>query len=281
MPLKQTKSLMDKYGKKLQDGTISDDEIRELLSEKAFTASPGYRDTNLPVSESNHTAFEAMQEFVVALGADMDPAAFHQQTKRMIDLAPVTGGNGFMRGNTLDKAFLAYEYARYGRQVGEHFEENSRIRRELAPPQIQKLVGNIQVLISTLNEKIESFAKQTTNPPTNLDEAWAAAEKEGFNSDVLKALHEDPEPAPEKVSKVDQFKDDVKKMFKEFKTELQDLKAKIQGKPTHAEKVARDDMEITRWGNADEGGKKEVDFKNTPLDDNYVENLEEEGPKVD
>ncbi len=128
MPLKQTKILMDKFGKKIIDGTISDDELNTLLSTGMFTKSDGYVDPD-KVNDSNHSEWNAISDFVQTIGPEMSDDILHKLTARLIQIAPSRGENTFMRNSTLEKAFLAYEMYRSPEKTEEHF-KSSRIKAE-------------------------------------------------------------------------------------------------------------------------------------------------------
>lgn len=121
MALKQTSALLKKYGKQLISGTISDDELRELMHRDSFPKSNGYVNPENPVTDSNHSQQNAINDFMLAIGPKLKPAILHDLTRRMIELADQGSENTFMRTSTLEKAFLAYEMSKYPLAVAEHF----------------------------------------------------------------------------------------------------------------------------------------------------------------
>lgn len=128
MPLKQTKTLMGRFGDKIINGTISDDELKTLLAPKVFTKSDGYVDPN-KVNDLNHSEWSAILDFVQTTGPQMTDDELHKLTARLIQLAPSHGENTFMRNSTLEKAFLSYEMFRLPTLAEEHF-NSDRIKAE-------------------------------------------------------------------------------------------------------------------------------------------------------
>lgn len=246
MPLKRTQELMKQYAKK----PFTDEDLIKLLNHGAFTKSPGYRDLNQPVSDTNHTAYEAMQDFVVALGAHLDEQAFHALAERVIRLAPeVTTENTYMRDNNLDKVFLAYALARYPASADQHFAENSRVMSEQKSAADFFQFRNVIIgpIVGTLSTKIAEYNPNPTVEQNKIEQP-------------------DLEGKKDKVTITDQ----IKNQFKKFKAEIEDLKAKLTGEPTRAEKKARDEMVIKRV----EDNTVKVDEKPKPktvLDDDYDE----------
>ncbi|ARB90893.1 hypothetical protein [Legionella longbeachae] len=123
MPLQQTRKLLKKYGKSLNDGTISDQTLDLLLQPDTFKRSPGtaYVDPNKPVTDTNHTQMDAIKDFVETVGEELSPEVLHTLTDRIIQRAPDRGENTFMRNSTLEKALLAYEMALYPDLAESHF----------------------------------------------------------------------------------------------------------------------------------------------------------------
>lgn len=113
MPLTQTRQLIATYGKKLINGTITDDELDRLMDRKSFPKSEGYVDISQPVTDANHSQTNAIDDFVLSIAPQLTPEILHQLTARMIVLAPDQGTNTFMRGTSLEKAFLAYEMVKF------------------------------------------------------------------------------------------------------------------------------------------------------------------------
>ena len=128
MALKQTRSLMGKFGGKIINGTVSDYELKTLLNTGTFTKSPGYPDPNV-VSDSNHSVWNAIQDFVQTIGPQMTDDELHKLTARLIQLAPSCDKNEFMRKSTLEKAFLSYEMTRSPILAEDHF-KSDRIKAE-------------------------------------------------------------------------------------------------------------------------------------------------------
>lgn len=113
MLLKQTNTLMKRYGEKLINGTISDRELKTLMDLKSFPKSKGFVDINQPITDKNHRKSDAINDFVLAIAPRLTLATLHQLTARMINLAPDAGRNTFMRNEGLEKVFLAYELAQF------------------------------------------------------------------------------------------------------------------------------------------------------------------------
>ncbi|KTC89064.1 hypothetical protein [Legionella cincinnatiensis] len=126
MPLQQTHELMKIYGESLKDGTISEQMLDQLLLPNVFKRAPesGYVDPNKPVTDSNHTQMDAIKDFVETVGKELSPEVLHTLTHRIIQRAPDTGENTFMRNSTLEKAFLAYEMALYPQLAESHFDSD-------------------------------------------------------------------------------------------------------------------------------------------------------------
>lgn len=127
MSLKQTKILVERYGDKLVNGTITDRELDVLLDVQSFPRSVGYVDVNKPVSDKNHSQSDAINDFVLAVAPKLTLAMLHQLTARLINLASDTGQNTFMRNASLEKAFLAYELAKFPQAAQTFFLPTSSI----------------------------------------------------------------------------------------------------------------------------------------------------------
>ncbi|MCH9756535.1 MAG: hypothetical protein K0U37_05025 [Gammaproteobacteria bacterium] len=131
MPLTSTQQLIKEYGEKLKNGTITDAEIEALNDDKRFEKSPGYADPNKPITDTNHSKLNALQDFVATIGPQVSQDIFSQLTARFIVLSAEKLGkdkNAFMRGSTLEKCFLAYELAHSPETAETHFQEDSTIR---------------------------------------------------------------------------------------------------------------------------------------------------------
>lgn len=107
MPLSQTNLAIKKYGEKLINGSISDQEIKELLATTTFTAAPGYNDPHKPITDKNHSQQQAINDFVITLAPQLAPQVLHDLTHRLISLCQEHGKNTLMRSSTLEKTFLA------------------------------------------------------------------------------------------------------------------------------------------------------------------------------
>lgn len=123
MPLKQTNKLIARFGTQLKDGSITDDDLRILLAPATFTQSEGYSDPNKPLSDSNHSQWRAIMDFMQTIGPDimLEEGNLHRLTHRIIELAPSRGENTFMRNSTLEKAFLAFEMTHSPSTADNHF----------------------------------------------------------------------------------------------------------------------------------------------------------------
>lgn len=113
MLLKQTKTLVKRYGEKIINGTISDRELETLMDLRSFPKSEGFVDIEQPITDKNHRQSDAINDFVLAIAPGLTLANLHQLTARMIHLAPEADRNTFMRNAALEKAFLAYELSQF------------------------------------------------------------------------------------------------------------------------------------------------------------------------
>ncbi|MGD9107578.1 MAG: hypothetical protein PVI75_00190 [Gammaproteobacteria bacterium] len=96
-PLKNTLKLIKKYGAKLVNGTIKDNELKTLAKQKNFT-----------VTGCNKQ--EAMIDFVITIAPFLTKQQLHHTTSKLItaDLKHAQK-NTFWRNNHLSKYFAAYE----------------------------------------------------------------------------------------------------------------------------------------------------------------------------
>ncbi len=122
MALQQTRDLVRKYGQQLINNTISDSELISLLSQGVFKKFPtqGYVDPN-NVSDDNFSQANGTNDFVLTIAPQMTPENLHKLTARMIEHSPQGSKNTFMRGSTLEKAFLAYEVHAYPDNAEQQF----------------------------------------------------------------------------------------------------------------------------------------------------------------
>ncbi len=126
-PLSQTTSLIRVYGKKLRDGSISDDELRTLLTEDTFKKSSQF-DNKKPISDNNHRTLDAMRNFVGVIAPSIAPEILHELNDRMLNLAdqdklPKT----YLRNNSLAKVMLAYETFHFPDSAEDHYRNNKRL----------------------------------------------------------------------------------------------------------------------------------------------------------
>ena len=180
MPLNQTKKLIDTYGEKIKNASISDQELGQLLEPNTFTKSDGYVDQNQPISNSNHSKMDAIKDFVLTIGPDLSPEILHQVTARAIALSPSESTNTFMRGSSLEKAFLAYEMVKYPESAEDHF-ACDRIKTEFPK---QNDIPNLKAVI--LNPIIYFFRN-----PQYVEESVALAKPQHTDREKLKPLTTD------------------------------------------------------------------------------------------
>lgn len=121
MPLKQTDALLALYAVKIRDATISDDELRHLLSPGTFVKSIGFVDPDKPVDDDNFSQYHGLQDFVVELGKMLSDDDLHRMTGRLLALLPPDDAGLFMRNNSLAKTLLTYEMNRQPMIADEHF----------------------------------------------------------------------------------------------------------------------------------------------------------------
>jgi VPS inhibitor protein E len=129
MPLSQTKVLANAYGRKLQEGSISDAEIDYLLKPDTFKKSEGFVDPSKPLSDSNFSKMDSIKDFVLTIAPTIPQDKLHDLTARLIARSPEGEKNTFMRGSSLEKAFLAYELLHYPTTAETHF-DSERVKKE-------------------------------------------------------------------------------------------------------------------------------------------------------
>ncbi|KTD59142.1 hypothetical protein [Legionella shakespearei] len=160
MPLSQTKILVNTYGRKLQDGSISDAEIDYLLQNDTFKKSEGYVDTSKPLSDSNFSKMDSIKDFVLTIAPTIPQDKLHDLTARLIARSPEGDKNTFMRGSSLEKAFLAYELLHYPATAEAHF-DSERVKKEFPG------ANDIPNLKAVILEPIIAFYR-TAPPPAKL-----------------------------------------------------------------------------------------------------------------
>ncbi|MBP9727501.1 MAG: hypothetical protein KBD83_08590 [Gammaproteobacteria bacterium] len=133
MHLQITDTLSRQYGHKLIDGSITDEELRELMGHyEATTKSALYNGFN-PITEENYCCLDAIKDFVLTIGPLLTfndhPESLHSLVERLIAIAPkLTEPNLLFRDSSLGKAFLAYEIAKYPELAETHFQDNSNLK---------------------------------------------------------------------------------------------------------------------------------------------------------
>ena len=159
MPLSQTTALIEVYGDKLKSGNFSDEDLLVLLSSNTFTKSAGYVNPNQPITNSNHSKMDAIKDFVRTIAPTMEQSLLHDLTSKVIKFSPQGSENEFMRGSTLEKAFLAYEMLHYPEEAEKHF-SSERIKKEFYGKDEESFKSNIMNLKNTiLTPIIEDFLK--------------------------------------------------------------------------------------------------------------------------
>lgn len=157
MPLKKTIALLDPIKERLINGSISDEEIINLLDPKTFTPSPGVKSFQKPVDDLNHNRLDMMRDFMLVVGPSLSPEILHNLTARVIDLAPQCDMNTFMRNTTLEKMFLSYEMARQPKLAEQHF-ASKRMKAEIKDAdEVQKLKNKM------LKPNVDFFKEQLVN----------------------------------------------------------------------------------------------------------------------
>lgn len=129
MPLKKTKALIKEFGSELINGTITDERLRELAKSSLFNASEGYVDPNQPVSDTNCTKLNIMQDFVLMMGPELAPDTLHSIIERLLKFNDEED-NTFLRNNSLEKVFLTYEMATNPDEANKHFEQGGFIEQK-------------------------------------------------------------------------------------------------------------------------------------------------------
>ncbi|KTD59339.1 VipE [Legionella santicrucis] len=223
MPLQQTRKLMKKYGESLKNGTISDQTLDQLLQPNTFKRAPanGYVDPNKPVTDSNHTQMDAIKDFVETIGEELSPEILHTLTHRIIQRAPDTGANTFMRNSTLEKAFLAYEMARYPQLAESHF-DSDRIKTTF-PRETD--ISNLKGVI--LNPLVEFFS--STSPLVQYKKSLQKL-KEQLQQDTLDSKIR--EHAQKVVSQIEALKTQGKDSIVDLTKILNNTQALLKGEMT-------------------------------------------------
>ncbi len=223
MPLQQTHKLMNKYGKSLKNGTISDQALDQLLHPNTFKRSPanGYVDPNKPVTDSNHTQMDAIKDFVETIGEELSPEVLHTLTHRIIQRAPDAGENTFMRNSTLEKAFLAYEMTRYPELAESHF-DSARIKTTF-PRETD--IFNLKTVI--LHPLIDFFS--STSPLAHYKSALQKL-KEQLQQDTLDAQIR--EHAKKVVSQIEALKTEGKESLIDLTKILNNTQSLLKGEMT-------------------------------------------------
>ncbi|HAU1296599.1 Dot/Icm T4SS effector VipE [Legionella pneumophila] len=237
MPLTQTQRLINTYGASLKNGTISNEELINLLDPNTFTKSEGYVDPNAPVSDSNHSKMDAIKDFVLTIGPTLDSEILHQLTSRMIELSPPGDRNTFMRGSSLEKAFLAFEMAHYPTKAEEHF-NSTRVRTEFPG---ENDIDNLKAVILNpiiaffqsppgTDEKLEKLIKLCTDykehlKPSLTDDANNLVNKKhAIVTNMLAALTDSTAPnSTTKIKNMEQI------LTEENKATLQDRRDSFSG----------------------------------------------------
>lgn len=123
MTLRKCSMLFSLYGSKLIHNTMSDNELLQLA--KSFNLSVTQnKDNYKPVSESNHNQLDLMLDFVATTAPLLSEDVLHETTERFIKLLnPLKNSedNQFMRNNSLDKIFFAYETVHFPQLAQSHY----------------------------------------------------------------------------------------------------------------------------------------------------------------
>ncbi|USQ15316.1 hypothetical protein J2N86_15250 (plasmid) [Legionella lytica] len=188
--LKQTKKIIKKYGKKLTDGSISDQDLKVLLTispekQSLFKRKPksGYVDPTV-VNNDNFGVMDGMKDFVAQLAPKMSLKDLHDITSRLIHASPATiEQNTFMRKSCLAKVFLAYETYIAPNNAEEHYRtmrmqtefpganDISNLKRVILEPLIvffeESLGAKRHTPQITLAEKILQQSEPVSNPEAN------------------------------------------------------------------------------------------------------------------
>ncbi|MES2204741.1 MAG: hypothetical protein V4496_05925 [Pseudomonadota bacterium] len=169
--LKNTSRLIELYGQKLIDGSITEDELKELLEPGVFQKSQGYVDPNADVTENNHSLLDAIKDFTLNIALKLNENVLHNITTQLLELASKNcDPNCFLRNSTLEKCFFAYEMAHFPARAEQHFETNS-ILKEYTITERTNLMRMFSLLVNFFKEP-ERFFTQTAHSeynPAHLD----------------------------------------------------------------------------------------------------------------
>lgn len=170
MPLSQTKILVNLYGPKLRDGSITDAEIDHLLKHDTFKKSEGFVDPSKPLSDSNFSKMDSIKDFVLTVAPSIPQDKLHDLTARLIARSPEGEKNTFMRGSTLEKAFLAYELLHYPATAETHF-NSERVKKEFPG------ANDIPNLKAVILKPIIDFYRSAPPPTSGVNSVPAVKEK--------------------------------------------------------------------------------------------------------
>lgn len=151
--LLNTLTLIARYGDKLINNTITDQELITLGKTHPAGAQKGtsvffypvgnYRPADTDYSDERHTTSEAMRDFVAIIAPHIPEENFHALVGRFIMLAEKGPRNSFMRGSTIEKYFLSYEIAHYSEASQKRFEEHSYLQTLFSPNELKTLQANV------------------------------------------------------------------------------------------------------------------------------------------
>lgn len=129
MATENTKRLLKIYSEKFLNNTLNVNDISDLNSAEAF-----------PPIQGEMNSSGQMQDFVSTIGELLSEECLHQIVRSFIEysynIIPKNDKNIFMRGTTLEKVLLAFEFARFPKNARAHRQEKlaCRVMRMLADP---------------------------------------------------------------------------------------------------------------------------------------------------
>ncbi len=213
MALQKSIALLKQYVA-IKDGIINDEDVQQLLIPGHFTASGGNFSSKKPVDDSNHQRLDVMRDFVKNIGVFLTAETLHQLTDRLIALAPKCSKNNFMRSETIEKYFLAYEMARQPELAEQHF--NSERMKEEFPGDndIQKLkIVMLQINIEFFQDQtpqLKQLVKLCVEYQQHLKKSTGEFDKEYIARDDLKAQPPHVNLALKKYNIVQEMMDKLK-----------------------------------------------------------------------
>ena len=113
MKITLVRNLIEQYGRKIIDETLSSEELAQLIKPETFAPSSDEVDSELPLTDENYSTTDAMRLFVLFVAPKANEKALLALTANIIVTTPPAAETGnFLQKASLVKFLLAYLQAR-------------------------------------------------------------------------------------------------------------------------------------------------------------------------